>query len=719
MSDDDRSSASSLPPADSMPTGIPSQALELQTVLDWLTYPFYVIDATNYQVRLANRAAREMYHTGTATCYALLRNHDSPCDTLGHPCPLQIIRETGRPTTVELTHCDKDGRQSDVEVHAFPIFDDQGRLAQIIEYCVDVTAEKRLRERHQWDLEVNKGLAELADALIDPGFSIEEVADVVLAQARRLTGSDHGYVSSLDPETGAMIGHTLTHMMGQQCRLDAARQSILFHPRPDGQYPGLWGHTFNTGRGFYTDAPATHPASVGTPPGHIPLQNFLAVPALVGELVVGQIALANSARGYSDRDLEAVTRMAKLYALAVQRRRDETALRGSEERYALAQKAAGIGSWDWNIVTGKLLWSERIEPMFGFARGHFGGTYEAFLQSVHPEDRQFVIDSVSACVERGRDYQIEHRVVWPDGTVRWVSETGDVVRDPAGKAVRMLGVVQDITERKQAEQQIRRLNERLEQRVIERTAELTESNQQLRAEMKRRKRLEKEILEISEKEQRRIGQELHDSLGQQLTGIAIMSKVLEQKLQPQAPAEAARAAEITQLIGQAINETRQLSRGLHPVALEEDGLMTALQALALTTQNVFGVACTFKCDKPVLVGEASTAVHLYRIAQEAITNAIRHGQATRILVELQADHGRATLSVENDGREFPRRVPQNSGMGLQVMGYRAEVIGGILDVRRGPAGGTRVACVFDVKSRRRKKEKGDAAKDAREHGSAS
>jgi signal transduction histidine kinase len=321
-------------------------------------------------------------------------------------------------------------------------------------------------------------------------------------------------------------------------------------------------------------------------------------------------------------------------------------------------------------------------------------------------------------VDHGRDYQIEHRVVWPDGTVRWVSETGDVVRDAAGKAVRMLGVVQDITERKRAERQIRQLNQRLEQRVLERTAELTKTNRQLRAEMKRRKRLEKEILEISEKEQRRIGQELHDSLGQQLTGIAIMSKVLEQKLQARAPAEAARAAEITQLIGQAINETRQLSRGLHPVALDEHGLMAALQALAVTTQNVFGVPCTFQCDKPVLVSDASTAVHLYRIAQEAITNAIRHGQASRVLVALRADHGRATLSVENEGREFPKRIPRNSGMGLQVMGYRAEVIGGILDIQR-KTGGARVACTFEVKPRRRKEEKGDAAKDAGEHESAS
>jgi len=127
------------------------------------------------------------------------------------------------------------------------------------------------------------------------------------------------------------------------------------------------------------------------------------------------------------------------------------ALRRSEQRYALAQRAANIGSWDWDITTGDLHWSDRIEPLFGFAPGRFGATYDAFLECVHPDDRRDVIDSVNASIERDDYYAIEHRIVWPDGTVRWVSETGDVIRDERGKAIRMLGIVQDITDRKQTE----------------------------------------------------------------------------------------------------------------------------------------------------------------------------------------------------------------------------------------------------------------------------
>jgi signal transduction histidine kinase len=190
-----------------------------------------------------------------------------------------------------------------------------------------------------------------------------------------------------------------------------------------------------------------------------------------------------------------------------------------------------------------------------------------------------------------------------------------------------------------------------------------------------------------------------------------MSKVLEQKLGRSCSDEASAAAEISELINQAIRETRLLSRGLHPVSLDENGLMTALQALAATTRDVFGIACEFRCDEPVLVREASTALHLYRIAQEAVTNAVRHGKTQAISVTLCADGRQATLEIENDGRPFPPRLPKDRGIGLQMMQYRAEMIGSVLNVRRGAHGGTRVTCVFEREIERDEGRREDAAKD--------
>jgi PAS domain S-box-containing protein len=151
-----------------------------------------------------------------------------------------------------------------------------------------------------------------------------------------------------------------------------------------------------------------------------------------------------------ERDL--LDAIAERLGRITERKKGKEALLLSEERYKLAQRAANIGSWDWDILTGDLIWSDTIEPLFGFSKGKFRGTYEAFLDCVHPEDLHYVIDSVNACVELGKDYAIEHRIIWPDGTVHWVSETGDVIRDEKGKATRMLGIVQDITDRKKAEE---------------------------------------------------------------------------------------------------------------------------------------------------------------------------------------------------------------------------------------------------------------------------
>jgi PAS domain S-box-containing protein len=129
----------------------------------------------------------------------------------------------------------------------------------------------------------------------------------------------------------------------------------------------------------------------------------------------------------------------------------EEALRVRDERLRRSQIYANIGTWDWNIVTGELYWSERIAPLFGYPEGELETTYENFLQAVHPDDRQAVIDAVNACVERDVPYEIEHRVVWPDGQVRWLLERGAVTRDADGRPLRMLGVVQDIDARKRAE----------------------------------------------------------------------------------------------------------------------------------------------------------------------------------------------------------------------------------------------------------------------------
>jgi PAS domain S-box-containing protein len=210
------------------------------------------------------------------------------------------------------------------------------------------------------------------------------------------------------------------------------------------------------------------------------------------------------------------------------------------------------------------------------------------------------------------------------------------------------------------------------------------------------KRLERTILDISGMEQRRIGQDLHDGLGQHLTGVAFMSKVLEQKLREKSLPEASAAAKIVSLVNQAIDMTRELSRGLLPVLSDPRGLMNALERLALEVEDLFHVSCRFECEEPVLMRESDAATHLYHIAQESVNNAVKHGKPRHIAIRLTSGEG-SSLSVDDDGiginesRIVAQGVP---GMGLMIMRYRANMIGGKLEVQPRPGGGTSVCCTF-------------------------
>ena len=211
-------------------------------------------------------------------------------------------------------------------------------------------------------------------------------------------------------------------------------------------------------------------------------------------------------------------------------------------------------------------------------------------------------------------------------------------------------------------------------------------------------RLERTILEISGREQRRIGQDLHDGLGQHLTGVAFLSKVLEQKLREKDLPESSEAAKIVGLVNQAIDKTRELSHGLLPVLSNARGLMSALERLVVQVEDLFQVSCSFECIQPVLIRESGIATHLYHIAQEAVNNALKHGRPRHILVRLKGGEG-PFLSIEDDGVGLngSRASRQTGeGMGLLIMTYRAKMIGGALEVRSSREGGVLVCCTFPV-----------------------
>ncbi|MBI5772383.1 MAG: response regulator [Verrucomicrobia bacterium] len=211
-----------------------------------------------------------------------------------------------------------------------------------------------------------------------------------------------------------------------------------------------------------------------------------------------------------------------------------------------------------------------------------------------------------------------------------------------------------------------------------------------------RKRLEMEVLEISDREQRRIAQDLHDGLGQQLAGIACLCDALKQDMAAQKSPQAADATKVASLLTDAVGQTRRLARGLYPVENKPEGLMHALAELAERTTDIFRVDCQFLCPRPIRVENDSVATHLYRIAQEAVTNAIKHGKAKWIEIGLASSAQRIILAVRSDGTSY-RKTPHPSakGMGLRIMQYRSGLIGGSVLVQRRPEGGTEVICTLN------------------------
>lgn len=212
-----------------------------------------------------------------------------------------------------------------------------------------------------------------------------------------------------------------------------------------------------------------------------------------------------------------------------------------------------------------------------------------------------------------------------------------------------------------------------------------------------RKRLENAVLEISAREERRIGQDLHDGLGQHLTGVAFMAKVHEERLAEAASSETEDAAKLVKLVNEAVRKTRELARGLLPVVSDSRGLMSALQLWAAEVEDLFRISCRFECESPVLIHDVIAATHLYHIAQEAVNNAIRHGDAREISIQLRALDGRGVLRIEDNGAGIRDSATAGCGMGLHIMNYRAGMIGGALEVRRPATRGTTVVCTFPLK----------------------
>lgn len=260
-------------------------------------------------------------------------------------------------------------------------------------------------------------------------------------------------------------------------------------------------------------------------------------------------------------------------------------------------------------------------------------------------------------------------------------------------ALRTRQLETEVRERRRAESDLRAMAADLETLVDERTRALSQTNRRLADEIAQRKRAQDEILAISSYEQRRIGRDLHDSLGQELAGASFLGGSLTRALRKLSPELAEQADQLTAILSQAVSETRRIAHGLTPVEPAAGGLVDALKALCHDASHLFGVECTFRAQPAARPQtDPTAATHLYRIAQEAIHNAVRHGHAAHVVVSLRENRetGLGTLQVVDDGSGMPAAATVAPGLGMRTMRYRAEALNGRIDVSTTPGGGTLV-----------------------------
>ncbi|MCP3926184.1 MAG: PAS domain S-box protein [Desulfobacterales bacterium] len=208
------------------------------------------------------------------------------------------------------------------------------------------------------------------------------------------------------------------------------------------------------------------------------------------------------------------------------------------------------------------------------------------------------------------------------------------------------------------------------------------------------RRLEAEILKISEAERRKIGHDLHDDLGQHLVGVEALSILLKQRLENEEHPETYRAEEIFLLIREATKKTRNLAKGLCPVNMDEGGLVSSIIEFSKHIENVFSVSCQFKCDQPLKIGNNRIATNLYHIVQEAVNNALRHGKANRLCIVLTLEEETVMLTITDNGCGIGE-IENKSGLGLRIMEYRAKSIGAHLEITANKEKGTRVTCTIN------------------------
>jgi PAS domain S-box-containing protein len=673
-------------------------------------------------------------------------------------------------------------------------------VAAVVCNAQDVTEQKQAQDVLAWQAHVNAAISDLHASLASAAIPIREINARILQCARELTASRHGFLSCIEEEAGDDVVLATTDVIPEAPGGSQDRGAVMVRRDSSGRYPVLRGVPLNPREPFFSNAPAAHPAYVGLPPGHAPLVRFLSVPVCVGENVVGEIVVANAARDYAQRDLEAVGRVAECYALAIQRRRAEEEVASvatfpSEEPHPVLRVSRGgtilyanpastplLEMWDttvgrsmppfWSdmardalatgaaqatdVRCGDIVYAVSLVPISetgyvnlyahditdrtraeeALRRAHHDlerrvkerteelYTTNIWLQKEISERRRAetelrawfdnvpiglyrttrsgrIVDANPTLVQllgfRDKEALLatntatlytnhEDRQRWmalierqtfltgfeaqirrSDGTVIWVRNSARAVRDAEGRVVYYEGGIEDITALKESE------------------GELLASREQLRV-------LAAHLQSIREEERTRIAREIHDELGQLLTGLKLDLAWLATRLPMAQEYMREKIRTMSGLVDDTIKSVRRIATELRPGILDDLGLTAAIEWQAQEFQTRTGIHCEFLAEQSNGVDDPERRTALFRILQETLTNVARHAHATQVVVSLQVDDNRCELRVEDNGRGITdAEIFNRKSLGLLGIQERARLLGGDVHIIGRPGTGTTIS----------------------------
>ena len=657
---------------------------ERQRLYDVLeTLPVYVALLTpDYQIPFANRFFRERFGEAHGRpCYEHLFQRHEPCEV----CESFTVLTTNAPHHWQW--CGPDGRHYDI--HDYPFTDADGSRL-ILEMGIDISDRKRAEaelQRHHDRLEElvreRTGELEAVNSRLTVEIGDRKVAEEALreSEAHLRTVVEHvgeGIIVS-DLEGNLVHWNRAALAMHDCASLEECRRRLS-------EFEDTYELRLLDGRVL---------SVAEWPMSRILRGEQLQDVEIAIRRITGPWRRIYNYGGSLVRDDHGQPLMAILTVSDItERKRAEEALLASAQRLNRAQEIAHLGSWELDMVSNRLTWSDEVYHIFGLKSQEFAATYEAFLEHVHPDDREAVHQAYSRSVgERADTYEIEHRIMRRDtGECRVVHEKCEHFRDGAGKILRSVGMVHDITERKQADEALRRLNAELEDRVQQRTADLQRRAEQLA-------KLASELTLAEQRERRRLAQVLHDHLQQLLVGARFGLEVIARRVDEQ---QRAGIAQVQGLLEESILASRSLTVELSPPILHEGGLGAGLEWLVRWMKEKHGLVVELAIDKQAETDREDIKVLLFQAARELLFNIVKHAGVTHAQVTATLENGHLRVVVSDAGIGFDpemvwgRSSQMATGFGLFSIRERLGLLGGRMEIVSAPRQGARVELLAPV-----------------------